>query len=184
MLNVDVLLYVECLIAKFECRRVNAESCLGIYDLTFYINDSLVQSFIPPDHFPGHCYYDAPADNIIYLPLPATQFQDSSYTIKATASDLNGNIAVSNTVEVNNCHYSEVDNCLDMCIDNCEYLCACCCPNPYYFVYPIWNCYLESETIEEFEECYSPFMNPICPMVICCEGILDNCIETYCTNPN
>jgi len=35
MLNVDVvvMLYVECLIAKFECRRVNVVSCILNFEL-------------------------------------------------------------------------------------------------------------------------------------------------------
>ena len=44
MLNVDVvvLLYVECLIAKFECRRVNVESWIFNSELCFFNVECLI----------------------------------------------------------------------------------------------------------------------------------------------
>ena len=175
--------------------RVNTKSCIGITDLTFYINDTLVQassnygvsSVLP---FSGLCSLCWPKYNnplpIYYLSLPSSHFTDSSYAINVTAQDLNGNIAESNTVEVMNCRFSESPNpnyqCHSQCMSNCLSLCSYCdpdcgCPNTNLIG---WYCYIESEIIEEFEECFYYEMNNdnyACPMVVCCDRCPDDFFE-------
>ena len=170
---------------------VNAESCIGISDLTFYINNMLVSA---TSSIYGVCNlfnldlcgdiisYFQPNINppTYYLSLPSSHFTDSSYAINVTAKDLNGNIAESNTVEVMNCRFQELPTasfivetqCEAQCVSNCWDLCSHCdtscgCLD----IKSIsWGCYIESETIAEFATCFDYGMNNIaCPAVICCE---------------
>ena len=70
--------------------------------------------------------------------------------------------------------------CHSQCMSNCLSLCSYCdpgcgCPNTNLIG---WYCYIESEIIEEFEECFHYEMNNIvCQMVVCCDRCPDDFFE-------